>query len=107
MYIISNDYPIYRSLHHDVHHLEEEADIVAGPEAVPEGKEEHGDGKGGSLAAKPLQTRVDIPERDREQDKQQYRHKLTYFRSNFATAKLLSIDNRARQPYPSPLSYYI
>ena len=69
----TNDYPTHRSLDHNVHHLVEEADVVAGPEAVPQGEEEHGDGERQTPVSKPLQTRVDVPEQGPERDKERQR----------------------------------
>ena len=41
---------------------------------MPQGEEEHGDGEGETLVAKPLQTRVDIPEQgERERQGQRTR----------------------------------
>ena len=59
--------PTHHSLNHNVCHLIEEADVVARPEAMPQGQEQHGDGKGEILVTKPLQTRVHIPEQGKQQ----------------------------------------
>lgn len=53
--------PTYHSLNKNVHHLIEETEVVAGPEAVPQGEEEHGEGKRDTAVTKPLQTAVNVP----------------------------------------------